>query len=1140
MVNGYKFAQLVDIQQIKNLLESYFITSGMLSAILDNEEKVLVAVGWQDICTNFHRVNPISCLHCRESDAYIKANLNAYQEGFLEYKCKNGLWDVAFPIVIAGEHLATFFIGQFFYEDDQVNMDFFLNQAKEFGFNIDEYFDALKRVPIHSRESIHATMSFYRNLVGIMAENGLKKLKLAREIEEHKHVENTLIEREATLRAITTSAQDAIVMMDSEGKISFWNESAVAMFGWNQAEVLGHDLHDLIAPRRFREAHRSEMGHFVRSGQGHAIGKTLELPALRKDKTEFPVELSLSSVKVGGEWHAVGIIRDITGRKHLEEALRENEKQLSRALEITRAGHWDYDVASDTFTFNDNFYRMFRTSAEQVVGYRMSSAEYAQKFCHPDDMAMVAREIQMAVAATDADSERQVEHRIIYGDGEIGHIAVRHFVIRDRDGRTIRTYGVNQDITERKKAEEERLAHLRYFESMDRINRAMQGTGDLEQMLSDVLDVTLSIFDCDRAFLVYPCDPEAPSWYSPMERTRPEYPGLLSRGTEMPMDAETAALLQILLDSDGPVKFGSGAEYPLPEVVSKRFNILSRMSMAIYPKTGKPWQFGIHQCSYPRTWTPDEERLLKEIGRRLSDSLSTLMSYRDLWKSEEFLNRILDNLPVMLFVKDATTLKFLRFNRAGEQMLGFSEEELIGKNEYDFYSAEEADVLTARDKEALRGKKLVDIPEEIVRTKNNEERILHTQKLPILDETGKPQYLLSISEDITERKKLEEQLYQAQKMESVGRLAGGVAHDFNNMLGVIIGHAELALLKSKPDQSLYANLQEILKASDRSADLTRQLLTFARKQPIAPRELDLNEVVSEMLKMLKRLIGEDSDLTWVPGRDVWPLKMDPVQINQILVNLCINARDAISGVGRITIETSNVSIDQKYHSHHPEIVAGDYVVLAVSDNGCGMDKEMMEMVFEPFFTTKEVGKGTGLGLSTIYGIVKQNYGFIYVYSEPGHGTTFKIYLPRHAAGPSPLKAEISELPRRGHETILLVEDEPGILETTKTLLESLGYKVLVSSTPGKAIKLAQEYAGEINLLLTDVIMPEMNGRELSKRFVAFHPEATTLFMSGYTADVITNRGVLDEGVHFLQKPFSMQNLAAKVREVLDKEEQRMW
>ena len=395
--------------------------------------------------------------------------------------------------------------------------------------------------------------------------------------------------------------------------------------------------------------------------------------------------------------------------------------------------------------------------------------------------------------------------------------------------------------------------------------------------------------------------------------------------------------------------------------------------------------------------------------------------------------------------------------------------------------------------------------------------------------------------DITEikqyeadREKMQNQLVQAQKMESVGRLAGGVAHDFNNMLGVILGYSEIVLDQTDQNHPIHSALQGIHQAAQRSAELTRQLLAFARKQTVMPKVLDLNETVEGMLKMLGRLIGEDIDLAWVPGRELGLVKIDPSQIDQILANLCVNSRDAIGDTGKVTIETSNKIFDQDYCAGHAGTPLGEYVMLAVSDNGCGMDAQTLAHLFEPFFTTKEMGKGTGLGLAMVYGIVKQNNGFINVYSEPGQGTSFKIYLPKYISdNDQATKTRVVQPTATGLETILLVEDEPMILAMTREMLNRLGYTVLPASTPKEALLLAQDHAHDINLLMTDVVMPEMNGRDLARNLLALYPDLKCLFMSGYTANVIAHHGVLDEGINFLQKPFSRKDLAAKVREALD-------
>jgi PAS domain S-box-containing protein len=393
------------------------------------------------------------------------------------------------------------------------------------------------------------------------------------------------------------------------------------------------------------------------------------------------------------------------------------------------------------------------------------------------------------------------------------------------------------------------------------------------------------------------------------------------------------------------------------------------------------------------------------------------------------------------------------------------------------------------------------------------------------------------AEDVTERRALEQQLRQAQKMEAVGRLAGGIAHDFNNLLMVISGYSEFLLERLGTDSTLRGHAQEIANAAERATSLTRQLLAFSRKQMLAPKIVDLNGVVTENVKMLTRLIGEDIDLVMVPGPDIGAVKADPGQIEQVIMNLAVNARDAMPHGGKLTIETANVTLDANYARFHAPVKPGDYVMLAISDTGMGMDADTQAHIFEPFYTTKGL-KGTGLGLSTVYGIVKQSEGYIWLYSEAGKGTSFKIYLPRFSAtgealATQPALAADSDQPSPGHETILLVEDEENLRRLARQSLETQGYRVIDAPDGASAMKISQAHKGPIHLLLTDVIMPGMNGRELANQISPSRPEMRVLYMSGYTENHIGHNGTLDEGITLLQKPFTLPALKAKVREVLD-------
>ena len=388
-------------------------------------------------------------------------------------------------------------------------------------------------------------------------------------------------------------------------------------------------------------------------------------------------------------------------------------------------------------------------------------------------------------------------------------------------------------------------------------------------------------------------------------------------------------------------------------------------------------------------------------------------------------------------------------------------------------------------------------------------------------------------EDISQRKLLEEQFRQSQKMEAVGRLAGGVAHDFNNAIGVITGYSELLQLKLKPGDPLHKYADEIGKAGQRAASLTRQLLAFSRKQVIQPVLLDLNAVVGEMDKMLRRLIGEDIEVSFSRDSKLAAIKADPGQIEQILMNLAVNARDAMPKGGKLFIQTANVELDETYSRQHAYVEEGSYVMLSFSDTGCGIDKQIQAKIFDPFFTTKEPGKGTGLGLSTVYGIVKQNGGYVWVYSEPGKGATFRLYFPRaEGAGIRHDGAARESLPPHGTETVLLVEDEHPLRELARTCLETGGYKVLAVPNGNAAIEMVNQYPEHIDLLFTDVIMPGMSGRDLAEAITRLRPRITVLFMSGYTNDLIAQYGVLSPDTLLLEKPFTMYSLLSKVNQAL--------
>jgi len=537
--------------------------------------------------------------------------------------------------------------------------------------------------------------------------------------------------------------------------------------------------------------------------------------------------------------------------------------------------------------------------------------------------------------------------------------------------------------------------------------------------------------------------------------------------------------------------------------------------------------FVMETIKIPLFHADGSRRALVVIGRDITDFTRAIDA---LLTSESRYQDLFENANDIVYTHDLRG-RITSINRTAERLLGYSREELLDMNIATLVHPEDH----ALGRQMLE-KKLADggSTAYVMRILTRDGRLLNLEVSTRLSGSeGRPTGVQCIARDVSERKRLEDQLRQAQKMEAVGRLAGGIAHDFNNLLMVIGGRAELLLTHNPPGDTASSHAEEISKAADRAASLTKQLLAFSRRQVIAPRVLDLNSIIEDTEKMLKRLIGEDIDVVMAMEPELGRVLADPGQIDQILMNLAVNARDAMPQGGKIIIETSNLELDEAFTSLHVGSRTGSYVLLAFSDTGCGMDAETMSHIFEPFFTTKEAGKGTGMGLSTVYGIVKQSGGYITVYSEPGHGTTFKIYLPRIEASAVQLasRADAEALPR-GSETILLVEDDRSVRELTRALLRMSGYTVLEAKSAEEAMQVSRSFPGQIQLLLTDVVMPSSSGSELAASLHAMRPQMRVLFMSGYTDDAILHHGVLRPGVAFLQKPVRHGELARKVREVL--------
>ncbi|MEO2091664.1 MAG: PAS domain S-box protein, partial [Gemmataceae bacterium] len=779
---------------------------------------------------------------------------------------------------------------------------------------------------------------------------------------------------------------------------------------------------------------------------------------------------------------------------------------------------WEADADTFQFTFVSE-------QAERLLGYPVRDwliPTFWADHVHPDDRGWA---VQFCRQATRERRPHDFEYRMLAADGRV--VWLRDIVTVAADtGERPRIRGVMVDVTAKKRAEEEWQVHVRFLESLDRVNRALQGATELEAMMRDVLDVVLALFGCDRAWLVYPCDADAAAWRAVMERTRPEYPGALQLGLEIPIDVEVAQLFRTVGGAGGPVCFGAGSPLPLPGGLVAQFGIRSQICTTVYPKVDRPYIFGLHQCSHPRVWSASEQRLFQEIGRRLADALTTLLMSRRMRDSEARFRLLVDHATDAFFLHaaDGTVLDV---NRQACDSLGYTRDELVGLTPTAFDVDVAADAL-GRFAARLTAGETITLD---TRHRRKDGTLFPVEvRIRAFREGGK-RLAVSLARDVSDRKRLEEQFRQSQKMEAVGRLAGGVAHDFNNLLTVINGYSGLVLAGLPADDPSREPVAEIQRAGVRAGKLTRQLLAFSRSQLLQPDVVSLNALLGELHTLLRRLIGADVELTLGLDPAAGCARVDPGQFEQAVVNLAVNARDAMPDGGRLTVETHGVELTAP---SHPEVRPGRYVLVTVSDTGHGMDAATMARIFEPFFTTKERGKGTGLGLAMVYGFVKQSGGHVEVDSEVGRGTTFRVYLPHTEAAGGTAESPARPVPASGGtETVLLVEDEESVRDLVRIILRSNGYTVLEARDGQDGLDVARRLAGRIDLLVTDLVMPRLSGRRLAEQLTTARPGLRVLFLSGYAEDEAGPPIARGPDVAFLQKPFTPASLARKVREVLD-------
>jgi PAS domain S-box-containing protein len=848
------------------------------------------------------------------------------------------------------------------------------------------------------------------------------------------------------------------------------------------------------------------------------------------------------------EERTAALAQEIAERRRAEEALRQSEAYFRALIEN----------ALDVITILDaeGVIRYQSPSVERVLGYQPAEliGRNIVELLHPDDVPKVNVALEVVVSPNGTPGIAQVvEARLRHKDGSWRLLEAIGKALPS--GLPVTGIVVNsRDITERMRAEEEAQRRLEQLEALREIDRAISASLELKDRLDVLLDQVMGLPHIDGASVMV------------LKPGTTELETLAVRG----LSEEFAAMAEARLKDGLPRLVAKQKEAVAVDDLMEDERVVYRelfegeglASFVEFPLLAKGEPLGVLGI-YSRErhlWSQEQTEFLHTLAGQAAIALENGRLYdvvrqelADRKRAEEELRESEERFALAVRGSDAGVWDWdirnhtLYWSPRLKELLGYADDEL--DVDFDTFEShlhpDDREHTAAAIETHLKDRALYHV-EQRLRTRSGEYRWFLARGQALWDEAGNPVRMVGSTTDITERKRLEDQLVQAQKMEAVGRLAGGVAHDFNNLLTVI--HLSTRLLERKlhAEDPLWPHVQRIQDAGRRAANLTKQLLAFSRREIIEPKVLNLNDLLSELSRMLVRLIGEDIELVTALAKDLWPVYTDPTQMEQVIMNLAVNARDAMPTGGKLTLETANVVLDAAYAATHLEVEPGEHVMFAVSDTGTGMGDEVKAHLFEPFFTTKERGRGTGLGLATVFGIVKQNRGHIWVYSELGQGTAFKIYLPKAgmpkagmpgasegARAPSALPAADAAPSVRGSETLLLVEDEAEVRELVQNILLAQGYRVLVAQDGVEALQVARAHEGPIHLLVTDVVMPRMSGKALADQLRSSHPEMQVLYTSGYTDNAIVHYGVLAAGVHFLSKPFDLETLARKVRNLLD-------
>jgi two-component system, cell cycle sensor histidine kinase and response regulator CckA len=907
----------------------------------------------------------------------------------------------------------------------------------------------------------------------------------------------------AYLQALSENNPLGIVVFDVNGTVQMCNPAFERLFGYPMAEIAGVKLDSILAP----PDRAAEAAEFTARAAGEVIRATTR--RRRRDGLLMDVHIIGVPLVVGGKrFGSFAMYEDISERRRAEEARRQAEEKFRSLFENAVEGIFQTTVDGRYLSVNPALSRMCGYSSPEEM---MAEVRDVGRTVYADPQ--IREEFKRLI------QERGViegfEYQIRRKDGAKIWISENAHAVRDARGRIVSYEGTVEDISERKRSELERQVTTEIIHSVN----VTDNLDDLLKMIHSALRKVLYAENCFVALY----ESSTSMFHFPFFVDRYDVappPQKVGRSCTAYVYHTGRAML---IPQSAFDKLAEEGEVELVGTPSP-----SWLGVPLRTPAATIGVLVVQHYEDENAYTERDLEFLSSVGGQIALAIDRKRADARVRESEARLRVLVEQLPAVLWTVDKN-LRFTSCVGAGLTRLGLKPNEVTGMSLFEYFeTADQTFLPVAAHRRAVAGE-----PVTFHIEWKGGSYACHAE--PLRDAEGHVHGAICMSLDVTDRKQLEEQLRQAQKMEAVGRLAGGIAHDFNNLLMVIQGYADLLLDRLPEGDALRRNAEQIQMAGQRATSLTRQLLAFSRKQMLAPKILNVHGVVSDMETILRRLIGEDIQLETSSPSDLWLVKADRSQIEQVIMNLAVNSRDAMPQGGRLTIETANVELDSSFTHHAVVLAPGKYVMLAVTDNGCGMDAKTQAHIFEPFFTTKEKGKGTGLGLATVYGIVKQSGGYVWVYSEPGRGTSFKIYLPRieeEEYQPAKDRRPESKAVLRGSETVLLVEDEDGVRQLAREYLEASGYTVIEAADGRKALELAGMTADPIHLLMTDVVMPGVSGRELAEGIEKLRPGIKVLYMSGYTDQSVVHHGILENDAVLLQKPFTLATLAEKLREIL--------